>query len=142
MKAARVSILMMLSLVGCGSISQKVQPVALSGSEAREICVVENSDVKHEFLASYTGALARKGFSVRVLPQGTAPGACPLTTTYDAKWQWDLALYLSFALLKVYHNNRLEGEALYDATQAKMKTDKFIKAEMKIQELTNQLFPG
>jgi hypothetical protein len=143
MKAALASIAILLSLTGCvGTIEQKVQPVALSGNEPREICLIENAAVHHEFLASYKKALSKRNLAVRLLPPGTALGGCPLMTTYDAKWTWDLALYLYYANLKVYHNNRLEGEALYDAAKGGTKTEKFINAETKIQELTDQLFPG
>jgi hypothetical protein len=142
MRTRLAFITILLSLTGCGTIEQKVRPVALSSDEPREICVVETPDAHHEFLPSYKSALTKKGMTVRVLPAGAAVGACPLTTTYEAKWQWDLALYLSYANLKVYRNNHLEGEALYDATRGGTKTEKFTNAEAKIQELTDQLFPG
>jgi hypothetical protein len=141
-KAGPASIALLVSLAGCGTIQQKVTPIALSGSQPREICVVENPSARVSFLDAYKDALAKRNLTVRMLPPGTAVGACPLTTTYAATWRWDLALYLSYANLKVYRNSHLEGEALYDAEQAKADTKKFIHADVKIQELTDQLFPG
>jgi len=141
MKAGSAPILIMLLIAGCGTIEQKVKPITLSGTEAREICVIENTSVRKDFLTAYRDALSRRNLTVRVLPPETAVGSCPLTSTYTANWRWDLALYLAFADLKVYRNGRLEGEAVYDSLQAGAKTSKFINAGMKIQELTDQLFP-
>jgi len=133
---------LILSLAGCGSIQQQSQPVSHSANEPREICVIEDPTVRASFLDTYKTDLSQKGFTVRVLPQGTAVDACPLTSTYEAHWRWDLALYLAYADLKVYRNGRLDGEALYDAKSAMLNLDKFIDAGNKIQELTNQLFPS
>ena len=51
-------------------------------------------------------------------------------------------MYLIYANLKVYRNGRLEGEAMYDSRHGGLNMSKWINAEAKIQELTNQLFPG
>ena len=141
MKTRVTSLLIVLSLAACGTIEQKVKPVAFSAGEPREICVVENPSVTENFLAAYKNALSKRNLAVRMLPQGLAVDTCPLTSTYTANWRWDMALYLAYANLKVYRNGRLEGEALYDGLKAGLDTDKFIHAEAKIQELTNQLFP-
>jgi hypothetical protein len=133
--------LALLPLAGCGTISQDVKPIALSASEPREICVVEDTAVRAEFRDAYKDALSGKGFTVRVLPNGSPVSSCPLTTTYLASWQWDLELYVSYIDLKVYRNDRLEGEAVYDAKEAAANTNKFVNARGKVEELTNQLFP-
>jgi len=142
-KAGSAYIAILFSLAGCGgTIEEKVQPVSLSSSDPREICVIENSDVRHEFLEAYSRALSGKGLTVRMLPAETSVGSCPLTSTYAANWRWDLALYLAYANLKVYRNSRLVGEAMYNSLNAAANTDKFINATSKIQKLTDQLFPG
>lgn len=125
---------------GCGSIRQETKPVSISASERREICVIEDPSVREDFLEAYKTDLSQKGFTVRVLPKATPVAACPVTSTYEANWRWDLALYLVYANLKVYRSGRLEGQALYDATGAKLRTDKFVDASKKLQELTDQLF--
>ncbi len=135
------SITMLLVLSAC-TIQQQVHPVSVSASQAREICVVETTSVREHFLDAYSNALTDKGLKVRVLPEGSPLNTCPLTSTYAAKWQWDLALYLSYASLKVYRNGHLDGEALYDGTGAGLNANKFIKAEAKVRELTDQLFPN
>jgi hypothetical protein len=141
-KARSTCIAILVLLVGCGTIEEKVQPVTLSGSDPREICVIENSDVRHEFLEAYSSALSSKGLTVRMLPAGASVGSCPLTSTYTANWRWDLALYLAYANLKVYRSSRLVGEAMYNSLDAAGNTDKFINARLKVQKLADQLFPG
>ena len=127
-------------MTGCGSIEQQAKPVTLSAADTRTICVIEDASVRAGFLEAYKNDLAQKGLTVRVMPGGTALNACPLISTYEAHWKWDLALYLAYADLKVYRNGQLAGEALYDAKLAALNTNKFIDADNKIQELTNQLF--
>lgn len=141
MKQPTVFLAITLLLCGC-SIVQTVNPITLSSNEPREICLVENPDVHHDFLATYRNALANKNLTVQMLPPGSAVGTCQLTSTYSANWHWDLALYLVYADLKVYRNGRPEGEALYDSRAAGLNTNKFVNAAAKIQELTDQLFPG
>lgn len=141
MKARQALITLFLSLAGC-TIRQEVKPVALSGSEPRQICLIEDTSVLKDILGVYETALSQKGFTVRTLPQGTSVDACPLTSTYTANWRWDVALYLTYADLKVFRDGRLAGEALYDSTGGSANLSKFVHASKKIQELTDQLFPG
>jgi len=142
MKARQAPIAMLLLLAGCGGIEQKVKPITIADGEPREICVVENTAVRLNFLDAYKGSLAKRNFTVRVLPEGSAVGTCPLTSTYTANWNWDLALYLTFVDMKVYRNNHLEAEAVYDSLKAGLDTNKFVDGGAKIQELTDKLFPN
>lgn len=52
-----------------------------------------------------------------------------------------MALYMSFADIRVYENGRQVGKAVYDSRGGAGRPDKFISAESKIAELTDQLFP-
>lgn len=67
---------------------------------------------------------------------------CSLTSTYIARWRWDLALYMAYAKIDVYRDGRPVGQALYDALMGGGRLDKFIDAEQKIRELVDSLFPG
>ena len=50
-----------------------------------------------------------------------------------------MALYISYANIKIFIQGQLDGEALYDATRGGANMGKFIDAEVKIRELVNQL---
>lgn len=89
---------------------------------------------------AYTKALRRKGFSTRELAPGSSINHCPIVTTYTGRWSWDLALYMSYAEIKVYESGRQVGSASYDSRWGGGRLDKFVDAENKISEMTDQLF--
>lgn len=128
-------------LTGC-SIKQTVTPVALSTTQSPEICMIPAEGLRAGFNTTYTAQLRSKGFHTRELPSGSPPASCALSTTYIGKWSWDLALYMTFADIQVFENGHRVGQALYDATWGGGRPDKFISAQNKIIEMTNQLFPN
>jgi|HubBroStandDraft_5_1064220.scaffolds.fasta_scaffold293637_1 hypothetical protein len=130
-----------MSLAGC-AIDQKVQPVAISTTGSREICVIKNPAVRDSFLERYETALGHKGLLVHEVSPGSPVSACPLTTTYTASWYWDVAMYMNYVNFKIYRDGNLVGEALYDSRRGGANMNKFIDADKKVMELTNQLFPG
>ena len=136
-----VPLLVGLTLVAC-SIKQNVKPVTPADLATREICIRENKTVREGFLEAYRQALESKGFSVRMLDPDAGIRACPLLTTYTANWRWDLALYMAYAELTVFRDGNEIGKATYDALMGGGRMDKFIKADEKVRELVNQLFPG
>ena len=129
-----------LALTGC-SITQTVTPVSLSTTQSPEICTIPAEGLREGFNTTYTAQLRSKGFHTRELPPGSPPASCALSTTYIGKWSWDMALYMSFAQIQVFENGRQVGQALYDSTSGGARMGKFIDAQNKIIEMTNQLFP-
>lgn len=130
---------MLFLFTGC-AIKQVVKPVENFAS--KEVCILNNPDVRAGFLVSYKRALDAKGYAVRQLEPTASIIECPLTSTYTANWRWDMALYMNYANIKVYNNGKVVGEVVYDAKHAGLNTAKFIDADKKIGELVNQLFPG
>lgn len=128
-----------LGLSGC-AIHQNVRPV--NSFQEKEICIIENPSVREGFYDSYRRALTAKGYAVKRLPVSASIRDCGITSTYTAKWRWDLALYMAYSEIKVYGNGQLIGEATYDSQRGGGNMGKFIDADKKITELTNQLFPG
>jgi hypothetical protein len=126
-------------LAGC-SITQQVKPVA--DPPGKEICIVESPAVRAGFIDAYRRSLSARGFTVRMLPTGADVATCPMTSTYNARWSWDLALYMSYAELRVYGNGKPVGEATYDSTRGGGNMNKFIEADKKIDELVSLLFPS
>lgn len=126
-------------LVGC-AIHQKVDPVPRTN--VREICIINNPNVREGFLESYRRALSTKGFETKLLDKSATPSDCPLASTYTANWRWDLALYMAFAEITVYVDGKKVGRALYDSLGGGGNPAKFINADNKVQELVDQLFPN
>lgn len=138
---AATAVLMLTLLSGC-SIKQQVDPAELAATLAPDICLIPGNGVRDGFTNAYSDALRDKGFSVRTLHMGASPSRCPLSTTYTGNWRWDFALYMSYADIRVFEGGRQVGKAVYDARSGGGRPDKFISAESKIIELTDQLFPA
>ena len=126
-----------LVLTGC-SIKQTVKSVELS--QPMEICILKNEKVRPSFLAAYSEALKAKRVQVRTLAESASLNECPMTSTYVANWQWDMAMYMKYAEIKVYRSAALVGEAVYDSRMGGARLDKFIIAENKIREMVDELF--
>lgn len=134
-------VLMVLLLSGC-AIKQEIKAAdALSTVPNKEVCVVKNTSVREGFLDTYRSALADKKYAVRVLPESATVKDCEITSTYTAKWRWDLALYMAYAEIKVFKDGDKVGEAIYDSMRGAANMGKFIDADAKIKELTHQVFP-
>jgi hypothetical protein len=129
-------LLCVLSASAC-TITQNIEPAELT--KGSEICIIENTAVKADFLKEFTSALSSKSIAHRVVTPDSVPESCEWTATYLAKWSWDLRSYMAYAEIKVFHNGSLDGKAVYDSTGGSANSKKFIDTEPKIRELVNQL---
>lgn len=133
----KLSVIGAAVLVSACSITQNIEPSQIT--QKNELCIIENSDVREGFLKEFQSTLSSKGIAHRVVSEDSVPAECEWTSTYVARWTWDLSLYMSYAEIKVFHNGSLDGEAIYDSTGGSANMDKFIDAEPKIRELINEL---
>ena len=108
----------------------------------QRVCIIEDPAVRETFLPEYQKALTEIGFTSEVLPAGTPLSQCEVTSTYLARWSWDLTIYMSYCELKVFRNGELAGEATYDARKGSGNLGKFIDSEPKIRELVRSLYLG
>lgn len=136
MKKILVAVAILTMTTAC-SIKQRVDPVQVSNTD--EVCIQKNPDVREGFLAEVEKVLTKKQVKYRVINTLDASQQCEWTATYTANWAWDLALYMVYAEIKVFHQGRLDGEAIYDARMGGANMNKFIDAEPKIRELIEQL---
>ena len=97
-----------LAVSGC-SITQNIEPAEITNGS--ELCIIENVDVRAGFLKEFEAVLSSKGIPHRVVKESSVPESCEWTSTYVARWKWDLALYMSYAEIKVFHKGSLDGEA-------------------------------
>ena len=104
-----------------------------------EICIRENPEVLMDgFLPNLIEEVERKGIRTRVY-QGAAPADCSYTMNYTANWNWDMAMYLSYARIDLYREGTRIGEATFDARLAGLDLSKFASAESKIDPLIAEL---
>lgn len=133
----KIIAIMGMSLVSACTITQNIEPAEIT--KGSELCIIENADVRAGFLKEYRSVLSSKGIDHIVVNENSVPDSCEWTSTYVARWSWDLSLYMSYAEIKVFHNGSLDGEAKYDSTKGGGNPSKFIDAEPKIRELVNEL---
>jgi hypothetical protein len=129
-------------LVSC-TITQRANPAAGLRVSATEICVIEKLDVREDFRAALLASLRQRGFSVRLLTQGSPFDDCPLALTYNAKYSWDLKTYMAWAELIAYKDGVRAGDALYSAPTGgwAMTTRIYESTESKVNTMVSQLFP-
>lgn len=130
------ALLLTAAVSGC-SIQQSVETAEIDNRAS--LCVVENPEVRAGFLSSLESALADKGIRYRIVSRTAVPEECQWTANYTARWSWDLALYMSFAEIRIYKDGVQQGKALYDSTGGGANMGKFIDADTKIRELVNEL---
>ena len=138
-RLSTLACLPLVALAGC-AIHQNVRPVEAVGDS--QVCVINNPAVRPGVMAAYRKVLGDKGYTVRELPESAAITDCKVTSTYQANWRWDLAMYMHFAQFRVFVDGKEKGVATYDATRGGANMAKFIDADKKIAEMLNQLFPG
>lgn len=136
LKKTFTSIFLATVVSGC-SIQQSVDTADIDRGET--LCVIENTDVRAGFLSSMKSALTAKGVRYQVVSPNAVPADCLWTASYNARWSWDLALYMSFAEIQIYRDGMLQGKALYDSTLGGANMGKFIDADTKIKELVGSL---
>lgn len=125
------------TMISACSITQQVEPAEIP--RGNELCIIENPDVRAGFLKEYRSVLSSKGVPHRLVSKNSVPASCEWTSTYVARWTWDMSLYMSYAEIKIFQRGRLDGEAKYDSTRGGANMSKFIDAEPKIRELVDQL---
>ena len=123
-------------VTGC-SIKQQIEPAQVNKQSV--LCIVENTDVRPGFVKEYQAALSDKGVAWQMVDERSIPSSCQWTSTYEARWSWDMAIYMSYANIKVFNQGQLDGEAIYDSSRGGANMGKFIDAEEKVRELVNEL---
>lgn len=134
-----VSFLIAGLMTGC-SITQTVNPVP--PLDTNSICIINNDNARETFRDAYKRALENKNYQVKLLPSSAVISDCSVSSTYTANWRWDLAMYMAYAEINVFKNGQKAGDAVYSSLSGSANMGKFIKAEPKINELVDLLFPG
>jgi hypothetical protein len=132
MRTIITALLIAAGLAGCAA-KQEIEPAEIP--QGSHVCIAENPAVRAGFLVELKKILDEKNIDYIVTGIDSARD-CEWHVTYVARWSWDVALYMTYAEIKVFHYGRLDGTALYDGTFA---INKFIDSEPKIRELVNQL---
>jgi hypothetical protein len=106
-------------------------------NQMKEICIIQNPAVKKTFLPVYINSFENYGISTKTIQPTAKITDCYFTSTYNAKWSWDLRIYLAYVEMNIYENGHLTAKAIYDSTSGSGNMDKFITAEDKVRELVH-----
>ena len=137
MKVMVLVCVLLMALTGC-SIKTSVKPVG--NVKVSDLCIKTNPRVLMEgFLPELEGQIRSHGIKVRTF-EGQIPADCAHHLEYTANWSWDMAMYLTYAELRVYERVNLLGEAIYDARRGGARFDKFGTTSSKLQPLVDELF--
>ena len=132
----RLAILAALMVAGC-SITTHVDPVP--AGPIPSLCITENPAVwSKQFLPALRMQLARHGIATTV-HASVPPATCDHRLEYEANWDWDLAMYLQYADIRIYQGDALVGRATYDARDGSARFDKFGRTDAKLATLVDAL---
>ena len=130
-------VVLSLLLGGC-AITTTVKPLA--NTKVSQLCIKKNPRVLMDgFLPELESQISNYGITTRTFVE-SLPIECVHNLEYTANWRWDMAMYLSYAELKVYEKETLVGEAVYDARSGSGRLDKFGPTAEKLKTLTEPLF--
>jgi hypothetical protein len=126
-----------IALTAC-SITQTVEPIR--SAQVSRVCVLNNTDVlMDDFQPEMQKQIELKGIPTQVYT-GNRPSECSHHLEYSANWQWDMAVYLVYADLRIYDAQGLAGHAMYNARSGGGRLDKFGRTAEKLRPLIDELF--
>ena len=124
-------------MTGC-SINNTVEP--LPAVPVSKICILENPKVLMDgFQPEVVSQLQAMNYQTH-LYTGERPSECSHHLEYTANWEWDMAMYLTYAEFRVYDAGGIVGTATYNARHGGIRLDKFGPTAEKIRPLLVELF--
>jgi Short C-terminal domain len=126
-----------VTVSGC-SINKTVDPI--KPAQVSQVCVLDNKDIlMDDYQPEIQRQIEAKHIPTKVYVGGR-PADCSHYLEYTANWQWDMAMYLTYAEFRVYDAKGLTGSAFYDARMGGGRLDKFGHTAEKIRPLIDELF--
>ena len=102
----------------------------------KEICIVDNLDVRHAFRDAYERRIQAKGYKTQIISEASA---CEITSTYTATYGFHWGEYLATAELNIIRHGTLIGQVRYHAPY--VSPAKHGRVENKIGAMVDQLLP-
>lgn len=128
-----------LGAAGC-SITTHVEPLPPGTTSA--VCIKENPETwSEEFLPTLQGEFERHGIKTTTYADDK-PADCRYHVEYNVNWSWDMAVYLEFADIQIFEDQKPVARATYDARHGSGRLDKFGTTAEKLARLMDQLLGG
>jgi hypothetical protein len=105
------------------------------------ICIVENPDVRAEFLQSLRPLLEARKIAVQLLPPSSNKNSCPFMLTYSATWHWDLQPYMRQARMDIYRDGQSFADSNYLAPHGliNMSPEALDETETKLEKMLRRM---
>ena len=141
LKIIGISLLLCSTLIlffsGCAKITSDVSP-DVSINEYKNFYVVPSFDDRRGVGEAIYAELKSRGFNVEVGPAIQIPETTDVEVTYEAKWVWDRAYYLSD--LVIFFKNP-ESDLLIASGESHSPSIKRIPADEMVGEILDEIFP-
>lgn len=105
------------------------------------VCIVDNPEVRAEFMEKLVPLLKARQIATRSLPAGSSTDSCPYVLTYAATWHWDLVPYMRSASMFLFKSGKLFSDSGYLAPHAlvNMSLEALEKTEVKLEGMLNRM---
>ncbi len=130
----KIVVFSVLALTTTGCCSKKVSTVE-GISKQDEICIIENTEVRSEFLDVYKASIEKQGYKTSI--KKGIDESCVYTSRYTATYGFHWGPYLATADLKIFKGESLIGSSKYKAP--KFDVSKHGKVVNKIEPLVQKM---
>ncbi len=138
MKQVRTCLLVIVATIFTGCISTYISPI--ERRKIDRICIKENPKViRPRIMRFIVEELQQRGIETDIYRGDQRPD-CTYVIEYTARWRWDFALYLAYARVSLFENNKLLGYTEYDGMNAGLALTKFKTDREKMMPLLRELF--
>ena len=111
-KSVALMLIAVMALSGC-AITHDYKAVP-NIKNAGTIKIIDNLATRKGFVTAMTSWLTANGYKYVILPQTNDMNQQGWVLSYEGKWSWNVAAYLSKAGIKAYKDGEELGSAEYD----------------------------
>ncbi|MFW5498974.1 MULTISPECIES: Sbal_3080 family lipoprotein [unclassified Maridesulfovibrio] len=129
-------LVVLIAVSGCGKfdVINRSTPDLL---QAEKVCIVNHPDTREGFEAALKQWLTKENINNQVIPASSRSDACEWVLRYYGYWSWDMALFLSDAEIRAYHDGNEAGEVKLRVGQ--WDSHKFESGEKRIGKMMDML---
>lgn len=141
MKKLFTALMVLVLCSGCVGIGYNITNVS-GVKNASKIYIVEDIKTKEGFLDVMATWLKKHNYEFEILDENADKSQYEWVLTYNGKWSWDAAIYLSDAEINVYKNGIYESKTEFNVKGGafNINPSKYGSGENRVREMMNKLF--
>jgi len=130
-------VIILIFLAGCAA--PKYKGSAIGEIKTKNVVIIHDSDTKSGFEQEMADWLTKRGYKCAVVPEGTKYDSEKLNLEYNGIWKWDLAIFLSRAVVSAFYEGQKIGQVEYYA-ENNLNTAKFANGAERVSYMMDILF--